>query len=157
MKFLQLSFLVTALAFSVARAGEHPAQQLGERFIALIGDRFGRAEEMSLGCEQAIDELYDDSYTVVKNGKEVFNSKEGFKKEINLIKKDNGFWNASHVEYTPDEADPKHCKMKFRWNILTGRSFAIEADLYTTEDGKRIAFVRETVEPVVESLATAAE
>jgi hypothetical protein len=154
MKFLNLSFLVTVLAFSAAQAGEHPAQLLGKRFIALIGDRFGRAEIMSPGCEQAIDELYDEAYTVVKDGRRIFNSREGFKKEIKLVKKDNGFWSVSQVEYTPDETDPKHCGMKFRLNIVAGRSFVIAADLHTTEDGKRIASLRETVKSVGEPSAS---
>ena len=146
MKFL--GRLLALLMVLDIQAAQHPAHTLAQAFIALIGERYGKASSMSVDFETALDDLYADTYMIISNDNLIATSRNAFKENLKKAKCNAGLWRVTDVIYAPNGSDTKVCKIAFRcWTEKTG-VFDVNAEIQSSFDGARIEFLEETVEQI---------
>ena len=141
MKFLKCVMAVSI--FSGIQAAQHPAEKLAQAFIALVGERYGKASSMSVEFEVALDALYSEAYTSTSNNKILVSSRVDFKKGLRKAKRTGGLWRVTDVVYVPDDSNNKCCKITFRWWTEKNGVFDIDVTMRSSVDGKRIESVNE--------------
>jgi hypothetical protein len=148
MNFFQYSLAILVLIVFDAQTAQHPAENLARAYIALVGERYGKESNMSKDLEAVLDTLYSDTYTVISDDEVIVSSRADFKKHLEKAKGTAGLWRVTDVVYAPDATDTRSCKIAFRWWTEKNGVFDVQADMQSSNDGKRIEFIEETTDQV---------